>query len=796
MKEGPTALLGKEIGHIRVVDLLAEGGMGTVYAGFDTTLQRRVALKAIRSQFELDAAAKDRFRREARLLSQLDHPSICRVYDFIENENGDFLVLELVEGNNMREVLARGLTWSEKLAIARELLDVLVAVHRRNLIHRDLKPDNVMITTTGKVKVLDFGLATLLIDEARLSAATTIVPEGGTVADESGEVARPHVSPPSGGAITGLGVIAGTAGYMSPEQARGERTTATSDMYSLGVMLQEMFSGTPPFPPDLPRSEVIAKTAAGEHPPVTGLPPDLAALIERLEAFAPGARPSSVDAAEQLQRIIDRPRRRRRRIVIAALWLALAGLAAGTTVQSLRASRAARQAATEAEAARRASDFLVDLFAVSDPGEARGNTVTAREVLDRGAEAIERGLAQEPLLQARLMNTIGAVYTKLGLYSKASPLLEGACEIREEQLGSEHPDLAVSLGALGALRWRQGRYDEAEKLFLRAIEISERRAVRNDPVLAGYQHNLAVLYEEQGRYDEAKALFETALKAREAALGRDHVKVADTLNSLGILSEHQGHLKVAEQLLRRALRIRSQWFAGDHPQVAESLNNVGTVLVDQGHYEEAEQFHRRALAMRKKLFGPDHPLVASSLNNLAIISDVLGRQDEAESLYEQALKITRAALGTEHERVAMVLNNLGCVYTAQKRFGKAEKVLREAHGIWLRAFGPDHPYVAEADHNLANVYRDQDRFAEAEPLYQEALRVREKTLGPSHPEVARCLADLARLYLREGRQAEARPLLQRALEIQESALDPNHPDLASTRATYDQLLRAGGKGSP
>jgi len=787
MKQAPETLLGKEIGHIRIVDVLARGGMGTVYAGFDLTLQRRVALKAIRSDLHLDAAAKRRFLREARLLSQLDHPHICRVLDYIEGKDGDFLVLELVEGRNLREELARGLTWSEKLEIARQLLDVLVVVHHRNVIHRDLKPDNVMITATAEVKVLDFGLARLLVDEAQLLATLTTVDDGTVVADDCDDTIATRELSSTGAVGTGLGTIVGTAGYMSPEQARGEPATAASDMYSLGLMLQELFTGKSPFESGLPVAELVARSAAGEHLPLTGLPPSISALIERLLSFAPGARPSSVDAAEQLQRIIDRPQRRRRRIVIAAIGVALAVLAGVTTVQSLRAGRAARRAAAEAEASRQVSEFLIDLFAVSDPGEARGNSVTAREILDRGAASVESGLAHQPVTRARLMHTIGAVYTKLGLYSKAAPLFEGAYETRVQLLGDEHPDVAASLSALGGLLVYQGRYDEAEQMLLRAVEICETNPGQDDSALAGYQHNLAVLYERQGRYDEAKPLFDSALAIREAMFGPDHEHVAETVNSLGILWMHRGDFRAAEELMRRGLQIRSRLFVGDHPLVAESLNNLGTVLVEQGHYDEAEEVHLRALTMRKKVLGPDHPRVAATLNNLAIIYDVIGRHDDAESSYLQALEIWKEALGTDHPRVAMALNNLGCVYTAQERFSEAESVLHQAHEIWLRALGPDHPYIAESVHNLANVYRDQGRLAEAEPLYHDALQGREKTFGSTHTEYARCLSDLAALYLLQGRLDEAEALLRRALEIQEPVLGPDHPDLIATRATYEKI---------
>ena len=302
-------LLGTTVGHIRIVDRLAKGGTGEVYLGRDQQLKRKVALKAIRDKYRFDREAKARLLREARILSRLEHPNICRIYDYISAEEDDFLVLELIPGRNLREVLQEGVDDGLKMRVALTVASVLEAAHGQGVIHRDLKPENVMIIPAeegrpAEVKVLDFGLARRLDDEitATLSGA-----ELGGYRDSPRP--RQRASPPE--VETRLGRVLGTLGYMSPEQAQGQPVTAASDMYSLGLLLQEMFTGRPPVGEGLDRRQILRRAARAETRPVEGVDPDLKALIERLKSLAPSARPSASEAAERLRWIRDKPRRRR-----------------------------------------------------------------------------------------------------------------------------------------------------------------------------------------------------------------------------------------------------------------------------------------------------------------------------------------------------------------------------------------------------------------------------------------------------------------------------------------------------
>ena len=712
-------LLGSKIGHFRVVDKIATGGMGEVYAGYDETLQRKVALKGIKREFSLDEEAKGRFLREARVLSQLGHPNICQIYDYLEGDQSDFIVMEFVEGKSLTQAMKKSLDGRVKMRIAEQVAGVLVAAHEKGVIHRDLKPDNVMLAEGDQIKVLDFGLSRRLDEEVTsgLQGEGSIGPKASTVAapedDLTHGLAGSSGSSPASGSLASLttvGAIVGTLGYMSPEQARGEVATAASDLYSFGLVLQELFTGKPSYEPGLKASARLEKAKKGETLPVTGVDTDLAALIGRLKSLEPAARPSAVDAAEKLVWIRRKPKRRRVRLLVAAAITVLVLFGAAMTVQSIRATRAEKRAREEAETAKQVSGFLVDLFKVSDPSEARGKTVTAREILDKGSKKIETGLKDQPLVQARLLGTMGNVYMGLGLYKDAEPLLSSALAIREKAPGGTD------------------QHDVAESL-----------------------NDLAELYEYQGRYAEAEPLYKRALPIMEKALGQDHPELATNLNNLAVLYWNQGKYAEAEPLYKRSLAIREKALGPDHPEVATSLNNLGVLYRNQGRYAEAEPFYRRALSVNEKALGPDHPEVAKSLGNLAILCGIQGKYAEAEPLFKRCLAIKEKAFGPDHPDVATSLNSLANLYQSQGKYAEAEPLLKRSLAIREKALGPDHPSVANTLNNLAGLYCNQGMYSEAESLCERALAIREKTVGPRSRDTADALRALASCEFKEKR---------------------------------------------
>ncbi|HEX4496404.1 MAG TPA: serine/threonine-protein kinase [Thermoanaerobaculia bacterium] len=708
----PFDLLGRKIGTIRIHKLLGEGGMGAVYAGFDERLRREVALKAVRSD-SLTPNGRARLLTEARILSRLNHPNICAIHDFVAGDATDFLVLELIRGTTLREAIQAGIPAAARIGVAERIADALVAAHAQGIVHRDLKSSNVMLTPDGGVKILDFGIARL--GEEGFDGASDIDPDRtglfSVPSEESFLFAR-----------TAPGRVIGTAGCMSPEQARGEQVTVASDMYSLGLLMQELFTGKPPYEPDLDGVSLLRKVQKGHSLPVTGLDAHLTDLIERLKSLTPENRPSAAEALQSLRWIEDKPRRRLRLVVAGlALLLTVAGIAKYT--YDLRRERdAAVRARQEAELSRQQGDgvvsFLTDLFKVSDPGEARGTTVTARELLDHGAQTVRRDLRTQPLVQARLLDTIGQVYFKLGLYDEARPALEDALRIRRAP-GGDALDLATSLEHLALLDQAQNR-PPAEGRFQQALRIREAKTGRRNPDVARLLSNLGVFYAVRGDLAKGESLFRQALEIREATLGHDHPDVATSLNNLGMAVASRGDRKQAEILLRRGLAIRERVLPADHPDLAANLEALAVIEDRDTHFVEAVRLHRRALAISEKVLGPEHPRTTLVVNNLAETLSRLGQNGEAETLLRRSLHAREASLGPVHPDVGVTLTDLAGLYREEKRYSEAEPLYRRAQSLLEAAYPKGHPRLTELRESYALQMRATGRPGPAAAMEAQA----------------------------------------------------------------------------
>ncbi len=677
-------LVGTKIGNIRLVDLLGEGGMGEVWAGFDERLRREVALKALHGD-QLDSLTRSRLLREARALSQLAHPHICTIYDFLEDTEGDFLVLERIRGKNLRQALAEGIDPALPLRIAEQINEALAAAHAKGIVHRDLKLSNVMLTEEGAVKVLDFGLA---------------LPSGERpLHDEAGEVDGRGLREWTALLRTENGSLVGTAACMSPEQARGEAVTSASDIYSFGLLLQELLTGSPPYEKDLPFHLLLVKAREGDTLPVTGIDRDLASLIQRMKSPAPAERPTAVEIRQRLAWIHDKPKRFLRMAAAMAAVLLLAAGAVKYTVDLRRERDRALAARAEAERTRAESEevarFLEEVFRVSDPRSGKGGDTPARELLDQGALRVRTELRGQPLVRARLMGTIGRIYVRLGLFREAEPLLAEALAVRERELGPESLEVAESLLDLGNLHLEQSR-KQAEPLLRRSLAL------------------------------------------REKLLGTDHPLVAEALLSLGgCLGRVQGDWKAAEPVLRRAVAIREK--TPRSPELARALHELAVARVAAANDAvEAERLFRRALALREEILPPDHPDVASSTVALGVQLASADRFAEALPLYRRGLVSLEKRLGPEHRLVALTLRNLGNCYFSLGRYAEAEPVLLRSLAIREKIFGPEHPELVPTLWSLARLYRRTQRQAELDAMCARGLAIGEGAL----PESSEYLRDL------------------------------------------------------
>ena len=812
---------GGAIGEIEIVGVLGAGGMGRVYSGFDRRLERRVALKVIRPERCLDEEARRRFIREARMLSRIQHPNICQIHDLIERPEGDVLILEQVEGRSLREVINDGIDHTAALDIGKQLLEVLVAVHRQGIVHRDLKPENIMVQPDGSIKVLDFGLARGVEEAVPQAAASPS--QIGALEDE--DVTAEWISARSDN-LTSQHFLVGTLRYMSPEQARGEQVGSASDLFSAGLILHEMLTGESPFEQDLPMDVLLKKVAWGDIRPTEGLAPTLRGFLERLTSMAPADRPSSRDALDQLRMILDAPRRRRLRLLLSAGLCLMTLLAGGMTIQWFRASRAAERAEHSLAEAREVSVFLEQLFELSDPFAVAeetylesGEPITAEDLLERGAETIRERFEDQPLARARFMIVLGSIHQKLGRFDRAAEMLEQAVEIRRERLSSDDPDLGRALLKLGALQRRQAKYTEAGEHLEEALRITSFGAPDLLMERADILEEMALLASDEARFQVAEGLFERVLKIRQRSPDSQELALALTLQRSAGVQLSLGHRDLAHSRLSEALEIvRGTRGAGsltevsllsemarlevasakpeaaeahlnsalvtarrrlpaDHPLLATLLTNLANIQDEQGRYTEAEQLYREALEIKEKSVGAGHPEYGQILFNVGRLAENQGRFEEAELLYTQVVQIFEKSLGPEHPLVGVGLNSLAILKQGMGDFQGAERLYRRSLIVFEKAFGREHPYTSMALNNLGEVNRLDGRLEIAEGFYREALTVALETNGADHPSTAEVLRGLAITCGALGKNEEAERHFQRALEILEAA-----------GATTDQVL--------
>ena len=739
----------ESVGPYRVLGVLAHGGMGMVYTAEQTEpVRRRVALKVIKAGMDTREVVA-RFEAERQALAVMDHPSIAKVLDGGATADGrPYFVMELVKGVAITAYCdTHRLSTRERLRVFVDVCHAVQHAHQKGVIHRDIKPSNVLVMLQdGKPvpKVIDFGIAKALSNP---------------LTDRS--------------LLTEVGRAIGTPAYMSPEQADPSAldVDTRTDIYSLGVLLYELLTGHLPLDPNvmglnaylmrLAQREVTPNTPSAKFSTLgnaassvsmlrrvdaktlrrelrgdldwivmKALEPDRTRRYETVNGLA-----MDIERHLQDEPVFARPPStlyrlsrfaRRNRLAVAAGATVTAALIIGLTVAGLalvRARRAESLARREAETSRQVANFLTGLFRVSDPSEARGNSVTAREILDRGADRIRGELAEQPLVQAQLMHTMGIVYREMGLFAQAQPLLEQSIATRRTQVAEDDPAVQASL-----------------------LE-------------------LARLAQQQGRFAVAESLYRVTLGVRERTLGPEHPDLMVPLGAFGGMLVTRGRYPEAESLLTRAVALRAKRAAPDDAAYARTLRYLASAYLAEKRYAEAEPAFRRALSMYERVAGADHPDVGRALNNLGIVYYGLQRYDEAEQYYQRAEANLSKALGADHPNVASININLGEIAWRRQRYADAEMRLRRALTILEKSVEPTHPSIATAEYDLANVLRDAGRLAEAELHYRKALQIREAAFGRDAPAVGEVLTEYAKLQRQRGRTAEAERLEARVMAM-------------------------------
>ncbi len=472
------------------------------------------------------------------------------------------------------------------------------------------------------------------------------------------------------------------------------------------------------------------------------------------------------------------------------------GLATYAMVQRGVAQRQTLRAEAETRTAKETTRFLVDLFKISDPSEARGNTVTAREMLDKGAARVNTELSKAPTIQATLMDTLGTVYTGLGLYDQARPLLERAVATRRRREAEDPGDLSESLRHEGEVLFLQADYAAGEKVYRDAIRIESVRSRDPDSQaqLANSLYGLGKLLRAQGQYPEAEKDLREALRLQQKIYGASDPRVAATLKELARELSDAGDLNAAIPLMRSAVAMQRELRGGNpYPDLAEVLNDMGVLLWRHGDLDEAEAFYRESLAMNRKLLGDKHPEIANGLENVAMSLQDKGDLAGAEDMYRQSLTMRRELLGENHPEVGRTLMNLASLRYDRGDTGEAIADMREVLSIYRKVYPADHPETARVLNALGFRLMIAREIDEADRDLTEGLAMRRRLFDENSPDIASSLSNMALLRVTEGRFSEALEMAQRAKGIYTSALSADHWRTAIAQSAEGAALTGLGR---
>jgi tetratricopeptide (TPR) repeat protein len=794
----------------QIVEEIHRGGQGVVYRGVQQSTGRTVAVKVMLGGPFAGPKEHARFDREVQILAQLKHPNIVTIHDSGRADGAAYFVMNFIDGEPLDAyVKTNALDVRQRLRLFATVCDAVNAAHLHGVIHRDLKPGNIRIDPGGEPHVLDFGLA----KHSQWDATT------------------PQT-------VTVTGQFVGSLPWASPEQAKGlhDEVDLRTDVYSLGVMLYQLITGSFPYDvtgsltetadnivnrdPKNPRSlnarlddeiATIALKALRKDPELRYQ--TAGALGSDIERYLTG---EPIEAKRDSMTYIIRKHLLRHKLtvgVVAAFALTVtigfvvslafwrqAALARDAEARQKSAAqrnaalaeKRAEIAAIESAKAEAVTKFLTDMLASASPARGVGAGVTVRKALDIAAQRVESGTFDgEPDLEASLRRVIGETYGSLGAYDESIHHLQKAREIH--QRWDEAPADALNYDVdLAEAYLAKADLAQAEALFKNTLDRAREIPDGSAEVVAGCLNGLARVHRERDDFDAAERLHREALDFLRQAESEHEAEIATTLNDLGLVLDRKGALDEALSVQSEALPMFRRAYGTHHHHTAVSMSNLAGLYADKGQFAEAEALYQEALAVFREVGGPTHPSVASCLGSLGRLYSQQKKLTEAERCHREALDIRREVLGEDHPLIVNSLNNLATVLYHKGDLDGAEQAFREALALFKKTRGEHHPSVATIAGNIAGVLRVKGDYEAAVPLLRESLAVSRKHLGDDHPLVLNARHNLGTALLETDRLEEAEPLLRDAATSRREVLGDDHPDVAVSLDVLADLLRRKG----
>lgn len=760
---------GDQLGSWRIVGEIGRGGMGAVYLAerADAAYEKKAAIKLLKRGMDTDELVR-RFRSERQILARLEHPHIARLLDGGSTGDGrPYLVMEYVQGRPIDAwCTEQSLSVEDRLVLFEKVCRAVHFAHRNLVVHRDLKPGNILVVADGEPRLLDFGIAKLLEGDpeplATVAAYLPMTPE-----------------------------------FASPEQIRGEPVTTATDVYSLGVLLYRLLAGRSPYRPAVEGRASLAEAVCNQEPlrpsTVVGarakaaeekaesaerdrhlakrLRGDLDKIVQKALSKEPARRYESAeqfaaDVRRHLEGLPVLARQagvgyRTRKFVgrhkigvalAAAALIAIVSSAAWALVQRSEALRQRDRAQAEEEKAKWASELLTDVFGASDPSESRGKEIKAIELLDIGRrQLIARG--DQPEQRAQQIAVLGRVYSELGQYGVAKDLFNRSHDLLAREGVSQGTQLAETILGLAQAESDLGNDERAEELMIEGIRLLEESPDgRESTMYAQALNNYAgLLAENPNRVKEAEVQFSRVLSLNQKP-GRSKDKtVAIALSGLGQLRRKERNFKESEKFYRRSLDMRRRAFGEPSIEVAKAMNSLATVIEELHRDREAEDFYLRSIEMRSRVLGSNHPDLARPLSNIARFYETSGQPVKVEKPYRDAVSIC-ARSGNEDRNCGTYLSHFSAFLADQERCAEAEPLAEEAISL-LEVKGGGQEAIAESQGVLGGCRAERKDFTSAEPLLLQALAGLPKDPAPI---VERRIRErLVRLYEAMGQPERA-----------------------------------------
>ena len=755
--------VGQRVGAYDIVRLVGYGGMGAVYEGarVGDDFNQRVAVKFLRPGLDSELAIR-RFRHERQILASLNHRNIAGLFDGgLTAAGSPYFVMEYVDGVPITRYCDQGrLSIRQRVMLFRQVCAAVQHAHQQFVVHRDLKPGNILVTPDGTVKLLDFGIAKLMREEV-----------------------APDELPLTQGANRAY-----TPEYASPEQVRGLPIAAASDTYSLGVVLYELLCGTRPYSTHgllineleelicnapITRPSGLVTAASADHRGERHVQRLRAQLIGDLDAVVltalakePGRRYATVEQLNQdLRRWLDghavtahppslqyRTRKflSRYRVEVTAVVVTFSALIGGI----ISTARQARRTETEQQKTTQVNRFLTTMLSSADPG-ALGKDVTVAQVLSQAASDISKQ-SLDSEVEAELRHAIGQTYYGLGYYDSASVHVQRAYDLRRARYGLIDARTALSLSFVVAVAEARGEFAPAESLAKVAVDIQRKLPTVNSGELGRALDNLGRIVEAVGRLDEAMSIKREALHHSRLAtdsVGRN--ALPSLLNNMAVSHDYRGEYAAAESLQREALLIESALHGTTSANYGDLLRGLSSVYDNQLRYAEADSVLAVGIGIMRATFGPDHPTFLRAMSSRARILLRLKRYDESAAIAQQVVARIGGPLLEGDPTSTAVLHVLGAALDSLRRYADAEPPLKRALEIRRRLLTAGDWSIGSAEAVLGAHYVEAKQFAQAEPLLLSGYRSVAAERGDTS-QVSLAIANrLVLLYERSGRLAQA-----------------------------------------